>query len=115
MNVSVDSQVEFIVDDGDIVYGGDIADGQHDNSDDDGMEAPGHIADVNAETRSDIGGPATTTTTATVAPTPPPSGDGAAAAGHATTYVTMGVAPGDGDLMPPRFSGDRPSRYNRTS
>jgi len=99
--------VEFIVDDGDIVHDGDIADGQHDNSDDDGMEAPGHIADVNAETRSDIGGPATTTTTATVAPTPPPSGDGAAAAGHATTYVTMGVAPGDGDLMPPRFSGDR--------
>ena len=27
----------------------------------------------------------------------------------ATTYVTMGVAPGDGDLLyiPPRFSGDR--------
>ena len=24
-----------------------------------------------------------------------------------TAYVTMGVAPGDGDLLPPRFNGDR--------
>jgi len=26
---------------------------------------------------------------------------------HRTTYVTMGVAPGDGDLIPPPFSSDR--------
>jgi len=28
-------------------------------------------------------------------------------AGTTTTYLTMGIAPGDGDLMLPSFNGDR--------
>ena len=46
---------------------------------------------------------AATTAAATMAAAPTPS----QTAGTTTTYLTMGIAPGDGDLMLPSFNGDR--------
>jgi len=108
MDLSTDSQVDFIVNVGEHESGESdemepAAEQNEPNSD--GTTPPPSSA-VNLVAEGSAGTEATaaaTTAAATMAAAPTSSQP----TGTATTYMTMGVAPGDGDLMPPRFSGDR--------
>jgi len=116
MNVSTDSLVDFVLDP-------DTYDDMTERNN------PASLAAVNAATGNATDGHASATTVGETeqqaavntvangaADGPSPAmGATAATADGATgrtasdtmAYVTMGVAPGDGDLLPPRFSGDR--------
>jgi len=99
-NISVDSQVDFIVmhgeddNDGDLTAG---SDGGAENTDGDGGGAVQDVAAAAASPTPSIGtvagGADTTTQGAATAATP--------------VGFPAGIAPGDGDLMPPRFTDDR--------
>ena len=108
MDLSTDSQVDFVVSIGDHDSGDNeemATVAEQNQPDSDGTKPPPSSA-VNLVAEGSAGTEATaaaTTAAATTATAPTPS----QTAGTATTYVTMGVAPGDGDLMPPRFNGDR--------
>ena len=102
-NISVDSQVDFVVmhgeydNDGDLTVG---SDGGAENTDGDGG---GAVQDVAAASPTPsigtvAGGADTTTQGAATAATP--------------VGFPAGIAPGDGDLMPPRFTDDRNTDAN---
>jgi len=106
-NVSTDSQIEFII-------------MEHDHNNDivsnDGDATAG--SEVGATDHADGGGDSVTRNSTATAVIPTPSSGtvtggadstthGASAAPAAQTCFPTGIAPGDGDLMPPRFTDDR--------
>ena len=106
-NVSTDSQIEFV-----------IMEHEHNNDieSNDGDATAG--SEVVATDHADGGGDSVTRNSTATAVSPTPSSGtvtggadttthGAGAAPAAQACVPIGIAPGDGDLMPPRFTDDR--------
>ena len=99
MNLSADSQVDFEVHT-------DVGD---DDDDDDDINAANNMAqyDDDGDQQSQLAAPAAAMgVIENDARLTPGSAATLTTAAFHGAYVTMGVAPGDGDLLPPRFNGD---------